>query len=238
MPNELEKRTAVYELLRASVPPAEIIRLLKYPRRTVYDIKKRYDAELAANGNIAEGAGEPSAARKSHSRRRDSLDNLNPEFVRDLQRRIDEDPGRSIAALAGDMDVGRVTAAIYIDVMSTVVKPWMDKVAAGRSYVFQQDGAPAHNAKVTQDWLSANLPDFWGKELWMPGSPDCNPLDYYFWGACERTINRAPHNTLDSLKTSIMDGFANMPREEVTRACSRFRSRVEKVIEAEGSFFK
>ena len=40
MPNELEKRTAVYELLRASVPPAEIIRLLKYPRRTVYDIKK------------------------------------------------------------------------------------------------------------------------------------------------------------------------------------------------------
>ena len=44
--------------------------------------------------------------------------------------------------------------------MSTVVKPWMDKVAAGRSYVFQQDGAPALNAKVTQDWLSAILPDF------------------------------------------------------------------------------
>ena len=114
----------------------------------------------------------------------------------------------------------------------------MDQVAAGRSYVFQQDGAPAHNAKVTQDWLSANLPDFWGKELRMPGSPDCNPLDYYFWGACERTINRAPHNTLDSLKTSIVAGFANMAREEVTRACSRFRSRVEKVIEAEGSFFE
>ena len=82
MQNEVEKRTAVYELLRASVPPAEIIRLLKYPRRTVYDIKKRYDAELAANGNIAEVAGERSAARKSHSRSRDSLDNLNPEFVK------------------------------------------------------------------------------------------------------------------------------------------------------------
>ena len=109
MPNELEERTAVHEMLRASVPPAEIIRLLKYPRRTVYDIKKRYDAELAANGNIAEGAGEPSAARKSHSRRRDSLDNLNPEFVRDLQRRIDEDPGRSIVALGGNTGVDRMT---------------------------------------------------------------------------------------------------------------------------------
>ena len=39
MTNELEKQTAVYELLRASVPPAEIIRLLRYPRRTVYNIK-------------------------------------------------------------------------------------------------------------------------------------------------------------------------------------------------------
>ena len=114
MPNVLEKRTAVYELLRASVPPAEIIRLLKYPRRTVYDIKKRYDAEVAANGSIAEGAGEPSAARMSHSRRRDSLDNLNPEFVRDLQRRMDEDPGRSIVALAGDMGVDRMTISKYL----------------------------------------------------------------------------------------------------------------------------
>ena len=63
-------------------------------------------------------------------------------------------------------------------------------------------------------------------------------MDYNFWRACERTINRAPHNTFDSLKTSIMDRFAHMTREEVTRACSGFRCRVEKVIEAEGSFFQ
>ena len=70
------------------------------------------------------------------------------------------------------------------------------------------------------------------------GKPRLQPFGLLLLGACERTINRAPHNTLNSLKTSIVAGFANMPREEVTRACSGFRSRVEKVIEAEGSFFQ
>ena len=33
----------------------------------------------------------------------------------------------------------------YVKVLRDVVKPWMDRVAAGRHYSFQQDGAPAHN---------------------------------------------------------------------------------------------
>ena len=99
----------------------------------------------------------------------------------------------------------RFNTAIYIDVMRDVVKPWMDRVADGRPYVFQQDGAPAHNAKVTQDWLKEHLPDFWGKNLWPPSSPDCSPLDYYVWGACERMINRTPYNTQQALKAAIVD---------------------------------
>ena len=30
----------------------------------------------------------------------------------------------------------------------------------------------------------SNEGDFWGKEVWPPSSPDCNPFDYYVWGAC------------------------------------------------------
>ena len=54
----------------------------------------------------------------------------------------------------------RVNAEVYVDVMRGVVKPCMDQVAGGHPYVFQQDGAPAHNAKVTQTWLGNKLPDF------------------------------------------------------------------------------
>ena len=89
---------------------------------------------------------------------------------------------------------------------------------------------------MTQTWLDSNLPDFWGKEVWPPSSPDCNPLDYYVWSACKRTINRSPHNTVESLKTAIGNRFAALTRTEITRACSFFRKRIESVIEPKGDF--
>ena len=50
-----------------------------------------------------------------------------------------------------------------------------------RSFVFQQDGAPAHTAQQTQEWLATNTPDFINKDEWPPNSPDLNPLDYCVW---------------------------------------------------------
>ena len=43
----------------------------------------------------------------------------------------------------------RVNADTYIDVLKSIMKPWIDKVAAGRQYVFQQDSAPVHKDKKT-----------------------------------------------------------------------------------------
>ena len=40
MPTEDEKRAAVYECLRASKKPMEIVRFLGYKKSTVYAIKK------------------------------------------------------------------------------------------------------------------------------------------------------------------------------------------------------
>ena len=52
-------------------------------------------------------------------------------------------------------------------------------------FIFQQDGAPAHTARATQDQdlLHANIDDFIAKDEWPPNSPDLNPLDYHVWGA-------------------------------------------------------
>ncbi|CAK1600860.1 unnamed protein product [Parnassius mnemosyne] len=48
-------------------------------------------------------------------------------------------------------------------------------------WVFQQDSAPAHRAKSTQDWLAAREIDFIRHEDWPSSSPDLNPLDYKIW---------------------------------------------------------
>jgi len=51
-------------------------------------------------------------------------------------------------------------------------------------FIFQQDGAPTHAARVTQEWLHANCPEMIEKDQWPPNSPDLNPLDYHVWGRC------------------------------------------------------
>ena len=50
----------------------------------------------------------------------------------------------------------KVTADLYI---SEVLKPMAEAANAcfgNRKWTFQQDGAPAHTTKVTQDWCSAH----------------------------------------------------------------------------------
>ena len=132
----------------------------------------------------------------------------------------------------------RVRAAEYVKVLREVIKPWMDTIANGRPYVFQQDSAPAHKAKVTQEWLEENVPYHWSPDVWPPSSPDLNPLDYYVWGVVERETNKHPHNTLDSVRQSITDVMTNMDKVQVTKACNRFRSRIEAVIAADGGFIE
>ena len=50
-----------------------------------------------------------------------------------------------------------------------------------QDFVFQQDGAPAHIACQTQEWLAAHCPDLVNKDQWPPNAPDLNPLDYCNW---------------------------------------------------------
>ncbi|RVE46339.1 hypothetical protein evm_009058 [Chilo suppressalis] len=45
-------------------------------------------------------------------------------------------------------------------------------------WVFQQDSAPGHRAKGTQDFLAAREIDFIQHEDWPSCSPDLSPLDY------------------------------------------------------------
>jgi len=51
-------------------------------------------------------------------------------------------------------------------------------------FIFQQDGAPAHTAHATQDWLHATAKFYFiAKHEWPPNSRDLYPLDYHVWSA-------------------------------------------------------
>ncbi|XP_032687204.1 uncharacterized protein LOC116851661 [Odontomachus brunneus] len=131
-----------------------------------------------------------------------------------------------------------VTKEVYLHVLTKIVKPWIETVAAGKPYVFQQDGAPAHTSHLVQNWLSDKMDMFWSKEFWPPNSPDLNPLDYYVWSVIERVTNKSRHPNVTSLQTSIGAAFANIDKDALQRACQRFRMRIEAVIKAKGGYIE
>ena len=95
-----------------------------------------------------------------------------------------------------------------------------------------------HSSFKTQRRLSENLYDFTSPNLWPPNSPDCNPMDYYVWGAVEKDTNRSACNTKAELVAKIKEVFEDLPRDTVRDACARFRSRLEAVVEADGGHFE
>ena len=111
-----------------------------------------------------------------------------------------------------------ITMDVYLQILRTVVKPWMETVASGRPYIFQQDGAPAHTSHLVQNWLSDNVDAFWSKECWPPSSPDLNPLDYYVWGVIERVSNKSRHPNVATLQANIEAAIADLDKEQLKSA--------------------
>ncbi len=101
----------------------------------------------------------------------------------------------------------------YEDVLTHVVKPWLDINYPNGGYVFQQDSAPSHMAKKTQTWLRENLADFWPFELWPPSSPDLNPLDFGVWGVVERRACATSHPSVASLKAAVEKEWTDMSED-------------------------
>ncbi len=107
---------------------------------------------------------------------------------------------------------GLRSTEVYIEVLQTHVKPWIEEVAAGRPYVWQQDSAPCHTSRKSQKWLSDNFFEFVAPDVWPPNSPDLNPMDYFVWGAVERGTNRTPCKSKDDLISRIKVVFASLSK--------------------------
>ncbi|QQP42506.1 Uncharacterized protein FKW44_017195 [Caligus rogercresseyi] len=189
-----------------AISPKEVIEFFNYPKSTVYDQWQAWNS-----------------FKKNDAHRKKRLRSLGAtrtdEFVAEVKRKVNEDGNKSYAKLAAEMGCSKQTIANTISPMP---------------YVFQQDSAPTHKSRETQAWLLENLPYHWSPDLWPPSSPDCNPLDYFFWGMVENKTNKHPHNTLDSLRAAIVEEFANMKKDVVAKACGRFRHRLEMVVAADG----
>ncbi|QQP48684.1 Uncharacterized protein FKW44_009066, partial [Caligus rogercresseyi] len=167
-----------------------------------------------------------------------------PEFLERLEKKIKEDPTKSMNRLFNDFSVDlmainraageKIRKETYYKVLRYTVLLWLKANYPEGKYVWTQDGAASHASDLYQKFCTAIMAHFWPKDMWPSSSPDLNPLDFAVWGELERKTNKTPHPNVDALKATIRTEWDNMSEEFLINSCKVVRRRVEAAIEAEG----
>ena len=123
-------------------------------------------------------------------------------------------------------------------ILQGVLKPWTKRHFKQRSWIFQQDSAPAHKAKETQEWCEANFPGFISSKEWPPFSPDLNPMDYSLWSILEARACAIPHKNLASLKRALTREWNKISVDEVRTIVENFPKRLRLCINSKGGHFE
>ena len=135
----------------------------------------------------------------------------------------------------------RFTESLYREFLQTKVFPWTRRTYGQRHWIFQQDGAPSHKAEETQNLIRDNVHEFIEVDIspqrnngeWSPNSPDLNVLDILKAEACAK-----PHQSIESLKKSLVAAWKKIPQEVIDRAVDAFPKKLQKCIDAGGGHFE
>ena len=116
--------------------------------------------------------------------------------------------------------------------LQPVVVPFMRQHFRGRGQ-FQQDNAPAHNARLTTNLLQRNNINVMN---WPAKSPDMSPIEN-LWDELGHRVyqRRPPPATVLQLCRAIEDEWNNMPQRTVITLFESMRRRCIACINVNGS---
>lgn len=108
--------------------------------------------------------------------------------------------------------------------------------------LYQQDGAPAHNARIVTAYLNATFGNRWigtnGPVRWPARSPDLTPLDFFYWGHIKEKVYRTKPQNLDDLSDRITQAVNNITPLKMNNVLREFQERIHLCQEANGNHFE
>lgn len=122
----------------------------------------------------------------------------------------------------------------------------MRTLVARRPYVYMQDGARAHTAKLTVDYLRSEVHPLlslslgWqgvpliGPKEWPAKSADLNILDSFGWPEVTRRVYRTPVKGREELMQRIRTACAEVEMTAIRKAISGVPARARWVIQHGG----
>lgn len=106
----------------------------------------------------------------------------------------------------------------------------LNSIYPDHSYIFMQDGAPAHTSFSTILFLKKR---FNLLKMWPANSPDLNPIEN-LWGAIKRILKFENINTKSEFIEKVKFIWENFPQDSINNLISTFIGRLRKVIEENG----
>lgn len=132
----------------------------------------------------------------------------------------------------------KINAESYQDMLKNVLLPWANDVFKDEPWILQQDWAPSHSAKSTMKLCNELFPIVWDRTTWPPYSPDLNPMDFSVWSILEQRACHNPHDSVESLKESLLKEWDNLTYQEINDIIANFQKRLQLCIQAKGAHFK
>lgn len=127
---------------------------------------------------------------------------------------------------------GSLNAQKYLELMQSVRGIIRNKMDTDE-FIFQQDNAPAHSARVVKQWFDES-----GTTLlpWPPLSPDLNIIENV-WGWLSRKIysDGKQFNNKQQLKVAIREAWEELPLEFVQNLYNSLPNRMLEVISKNGN---
>ena len=121
----------------------------------------------------------------------------------------------------------KVDTKVYLDVLKSVVITWCNQVVGGRSWLWQQDSAPAHKSKEIQAWLQKECYDFVPFSHWPPS-----------WTRWTTSFGHTSRTSPTWPPTTPKPAWSPPPAEYSPALVEKARSHIEAVIEAEGGYIE
>ncbi|CAF4582155.1 unnamed protein product, partial [Rotaria socialis] len=108
-----------------------------------------------------------------------------------------------------------------------------DSCMDGSDWIFQQDNAPIHRAKVNLAWFKSKKINVL---LWPSSSPDLNPIEN-LWGILARKVyaRGKQFRTKEQLKTTITKSWEEISIEQLRALVESMPERIFEVIKLNGA---
>jgi DDE superfamily endonuclease/Transposase len=128
---------------------------------------------------------------------------------------------------------GKINALAYIDLLDNYLLPYMDTLDDENDYIFQEDNAPIHTARLAKSWKEENGIDC---IPWPAQSPDLNPIEH-LWDVLERKVraHRPLPKNKEELWQILQEEWLNIDDHIYQNLVDSMPRRITAVINSNGN---